>query len=106
MVVYHLHHLEEVVFPESLEAVGQFVHVDLLMLVYFHLHTHTHLHEIVDLERRTFFSVRFFFLDPSSPPAARLDFIPFSSPGTGPVSRRAANNAGLGFLNVMTCLDS
>lgn len=48
----------------------------------------------------TFFSVRFFFFKLSSPPAARLAFIPFSSPGTGPDSRRAANNAGLGFLNV------
>ena len=49
---------------------------------------------------RTFFSIRFFFFELSSPPAARLAFIPFSSPGTGPDSRRAANNAGLGFLNV------
>jgi hypothetical protein len=44
--------------------------------------------------------VRFFFFDPSSPPAARFDFTPFSSPGTGPDSRSAANSAGLGFLNV------
>lgn len=50
----------------------------------------------------TLFSVRFFFLDPSSPAAARFDFTPFSSPGTGPDSRRRASRAGLGFLNVYT----
>jgi hypothetical protein len=30
VVMYHLHDLEEVVFSKSLEAVRQFVHVDLL----------------------------------------------------------------------------
>ena len=48
----------------------------------------------------TLFSVRFFFFEPSSLAAERLDFTPFSSPGMGPDSRRVANKAGLGFLNV------
>lgn len=48
----------------------------------------------------TFLSIRFFFLEPSSCATPRFDFTPFSSPGTGPDSRRRARRGGLGFLKV------
>lgn len=53
-------------------------------------------------ERLTFLSTFFFFLLLSSAVAARFDFRPFSPPGTGPDSRKAASRSGEGFLNVWT----
>jgi hypothetical protein len=92
--VDHLDHLEEVIFSKFLQAVGQFVHVDLGAV------RSDSSRYAGQTKQHTFFSVFFFFFDPSSPAAARLDLTPFSSPGTGPDSRRAASRAGLGFLKV------
>lgn len=104
MVVYHLHDLEEVVFSKSLEAICQFVHVDLVR-------EEVRLVDVLSSPERILLgweerNQTHILLRPlllfrsSSPPAARFDFTPFSSPGTGPDSRSKANSAGLGFLNV------
>lgn len=94
VVVHHLHDLQEVVLVEFLKPVGQLVHVDLghVSLSFSVIPKGNRIH--------TFLSVRFFFFALSSPVAPRLGLTPFSSPGTGPVSRNAARKAGLGFLNV------
>lgn len=91
--MHHLHNLQEIVLVEFLEPVGQLVHVHLVTLA----SALTDNIKVIDL---TFLSVRFFFFALSSPVAPRLDLTPFSSPGTGPVSRNAARKAGFGFLKV------
>jgi hypothetical protein len=91
--MHHLHNHQQVVLVEFLQPLGQLVHINLRSLL-------APFRSKGDETTLTFLSVRFFFLALSSPVAPRLDFIPFSSPGTGPVSRNLSRKAGLGFLKV------
>jgi hypothetical protein len=94
--VHHLHYLQQVVFSKFLQTIGELVHVNLFIEI-----SKSRI-ELPQYDRLslTVFSERFFFLPPSSAAPDRLDLTPFSSPGTEPESRRAANRAGFGFLKL------